>query len=171
MAGFRIFVLIVIWSHDCLLKSISYLKLYNCVQANDITKRSIYFKPCMGLQNTQAASLQRSNFPWWVSWIWQWTIWWWGLSNVEALELWNTPFLPLHPGPLWPGVVAPDTVLSMGQIELNSIFMLNWIVWNRTVCIKMYIALNNLQYWICHKTKPNFKQYNCTNYLGILYII
>ena len=23
------------------------------------------------------------------------------------------------PGPLWPGVVAPDRVLSMGQIELK----------------------------------------------------
>ena len=39
--------------------------------------------------------------------------------------------IPLLPGPLWPGVVAPDRVLSMGQIELNC--MLNWIVWNRTV--------------------------------------
>ena len=30
-------------------------------------------------------------------------------------------------------MVAPDRVLSVGQIELNSVFMLNWIVWNRTV--------------------------------------
>ena len=41
--------------------------------------------------------------------------------------------LPLFPGSLWPEVVAPDRVLSMGQIELNCVFMLNWIVWNRTV--------------------------------------
>ena len=27
--------------------------------------------------------------------------------------------------PLWPGVVAPDRVLSMGQIEVNCILMLN----------------------------------------------
>ena len=33
----------------------------------------------------------------------------------------------------WPSVVAPDRALSMGQIELNCILMLNWIVWNRTV--------------------------------------
>ena len=36
--------------------------------------------------------------------------------------------------------------------------MLNLIVWNRTVlCIKMDLALNNLQWLICHKTqsKPN----------------
>ena len=33
------------------------------------------------------------------------------------LELWemrSTPSLPLLPGPLWPGVVAPDRALSMG---------------------------------------------------------
>ena len=40
---------------------------------------------------------------------------------------------PLLPGPLWPGVVAPDRVLSKGQIELNCILMLNWIVRNRSV--------------------------------------
>ena len=40
------------------------------------------------------------------------------------LELWgisSTPSLPSLPGPLWPGVVAPDEVLSMGQIELRDI--------------------------------------------------
>ena len=34
-----------------------------------------------------------------------------------VLELWgmrSTPSLPSLPGPLWPGVVAPDRVLSMG---------------------------------------------------------
>ena len=33
------------------------------------------------------------------------------------LELWgmrSTALLPLLPGPLWPGVVAPDRALSMG---------------------------------------------------------
>ena len=33
------------------------------------------------------------------------------------LELWgmrSTPSLPSLPGPLWPGVVAPDKALSMG---------------------------------------------------------
>ena len=40
------------------------------------------------------------------------------------LELWgmqSTPSLPSLPGSLWPGVVAPDRVLSMGQIELCDI--------------------------------------------------
>ena len=41
-------------------------------------------------------------------------------SNGEIpvmLELWgmqSTPSLPLVPGPLWPGTVAPDRALSMG---------------------------------------------------------
>ena len=52
------------------------------------------------------------------------------------LELWgmrSTPSLPLLPGPLWPGVVAPERALSMGQIELNCVCMLNGITCNRTV--------------------------------------
>ena len=42
------------------------------------------------------------------------------LSDGEVpavLELWgmrSTPSLPSLPGPLWPGVVAPDRALSMG---------------------------------------------------------
>ena len=34
----------------------------------------------------------------------------------------STHSLPSLPGPLCPGVVAPDRVLSMGQIELNCVF-------------------------------------------------
>ena len=37
------------------------------------------------------------------------------------MELWgmqSIPLLPLLPGPLWPGVVAPDGILSMGETEL-----------------------------------------------------
>ena len=52
------------------------------------------------------------------------------------LELWgmqSTLLLPSLPGPFWPRVIASDGVLSMGQIELNCVLMLNWIVWNRTV--------------------------------------
>ena len=33
--------------------------------------------------------------------------------------------LPSLPGPLWLGVVAPDMLLSMGQIELYRVLMLN----------------------------------------------
>ena len=52
------------------------------------------------------------------------------------LEVWGmkgTPILPLLPSLLWPDVVAPDRVLSMGQIEVNCVFMLKCIIWNRTV--------------------------------------
>ena len=57
-------------------------------------------------------------------------------SNYEAsvmLALWGmqcTLSLPSLPVPLWSGVVAPDRVLSMDQIELNCVIMLSWIVWN-----------------------------------------
>ena len=52
------------------------------------------------------------------------------------LELWgiqSTPSLTSLSGPLWLTVVALDSVLSLVQIELNYVLMLNWIVWNRTV--------------------------------------
>ena len=68
------------------------------------------------------------------------------------LELWGiqcTTLLSLLPGPFWPRVAAP-----MGQVELNCVLMLKWIVWNRTIYIKMDLALNNLQCLIYHKTKP-----------------
>ena len=44
-------------------------------------------------------------------------------GDPVMLELWglrSTSFIPL-----WPGVVGPDRVLSMGQIELNRVLMLN----------------------------------------------
>ena len=44
------------------------------------------------------------------------------------LELWgmqSTSSLPSIPGLLWPGVVAPGRVLSMDQIELKGILILN----------------------------------------------
>ena len=62
---------------------------------------------------------------------------------LEMLQLWgmqSTLSLPLLPGPLWPGVVAPDRVQSMGQIELKCVIMLNWTAWNRSV----FVCLTNL---------------------------
>ena len=47
---------------------------------------------------------------------------------LVMLELWgmrSTPSLPSLPALLWPGVVAPDRVQSMDQIELNCVFVLN----------------------------------------------
>ena len=40
---------------------------------------------------------------------------------LELRRMQSTPSLPSLPGQLWPGVVAPDWVLSMGQIELFDI--------------------------------------------------
>ena len=40
------------------------------------------------------------------------------------MEVWgiqSTPLLPSHAGPLWLGVVAPDRVLSIDQIEVFDI--------------------------------------------------
>ena len=106
-------------------------------------------------RNTPTASLQRCKTPKRVSWYDT------KQSDDEALvmlEHWgikSTPLLPSLPGTFELRVVAPDRVLSMGQIELNYILMLNWIVWNRTVltfkmctyaklkCLKFKSTLNN----------------------------
>ena len=48
------------------------------------------------------------------------------------LEIWgmqSTPLLPSLPGPLWLGMVTPDRVLSMDQIELNGVLMLDRTVY------------------------------------------
>ena len=45
-----------------------------------------------------------------------------------SLELWgvrSSPSLAPLPGPLWPGMVAPDRILSIGPIELKYILVLN----------------------------------------------
>ena len=91
------------------------------------------------------------------------------LSDGEApvmLELWGmrrTYSLPLLPGPHWPGVVAPDRVLSIGQIELLIILtvckqitdvliellVLNGNAWKHwAVCKEMINSKYNYSYWI-----------------------
>ena len=40
---------------------------------------------------------------------------------LEIWEMWSIPSLLLLPDPLWLEVIAPDRVLSMGQIELFDI--------------------------------------------------
>ena len=41
-------------------------------------------------------------------------------AMLELLKMRSTPLLPLLPGPLGPGVVAPDRALFMGEIELTA---------------------------------------------------
>ena len=51
-----------------------------------------------------------------------------GVEIPVMLELWgipSTPLLPSLPGQIWPGVVAPDRIVSMGKIELNFVVILN----------------------------------------------
>ena len=76
-------------------------------------------------------------------------------SDGEAplmVELWglrSNPSVQSLPSPLWPGVVASDRVRSIGQVELNCVLTLNWIVWKRTVLIfklHTYAKLNVLKY-------------------------
>ena len=72
----------------------------------------------------------------------------------------STSSLPSLRGPLWPGVVVPDRVLFMGQIELKCVLMLNWITWNRTVFdIQTVLRLN----WIVW----NWTDYLYKNGFGI----
>ena len=59
--------------------------------------------------------------------------WWWGSINTGAMGNTDNLLLPSLPGPLWSRMVASDRALSMGQIELKCVNMLNWFVWNRTV--------------------------------------
>ena len=44
---------------------------------------------------------------------------------LELRGMWSILSLPSLPGLFWPGVVAPDKVISMSQVELNCVFMLN----------------------------------------------
>ena len=50
--------------------------------------------------------------------------------DVEIWGMQSSPSFPSLLDPLWPRVMAPDRVLSMGQIKLNCVITLNWIVWN-----------------------------------------
>ena len=47
---------------------------------------------------------------------------------LELWEMWSTPSLPSLSGSLWTGVVALDRILSIAQIELNCVLMLNRII-------------------------------------------
>ena len=50
-----------------------------------------------------------------------------------TLELWGMRSTSSLPSLLGPGVVASKNGLSIGQIELKCVHMVNWIAWNRTV--------------------------------------
>ena len=71
------------------------------------------------LQNTPTASLQKSKNPLHECPVYD-TKQFDGKVSV-MLELWemqSNPTLASLPGPLWPRVVAPNRILTIGQIEL-----------------------------------------------------
>ena len=64
--------------------------------------------------------------------------------------MWSSFSLPLLPGSFGTRVVAPDRVLSMGQIERNCVLVLNWIAWNRIVLtFELHNAKLNCLKWNC----------------------
>ena len=81
----------------------------------------------MGLKNTATAPQQRGKTPLYNESS--------GYDKKQSdgevpvmLKLWgmqSTPSLSSLTGPHLTGVVAPDRALSIGQIELNSVLMLN----------------------------------------------
>ena len=61
---------------------------------------------------------------------------------LELWGMWSIPSFPSLPVPLWSGVVGADRVLSRGQIELNSVLILNRIVWSGSI---LYAKMNCLK--------------------------
>ena len=74
----------------------------------------------------------------------------------------HTSSLLSLPGPLWLGVVAPDRVLSMGQIELNCELMLNRIVWDKTVLLLTVCKqMSDVQLTVCKQKLHTEAKLNC----------
>ena len=97
---------------------------YKFVKPNPIFKMYVHRR--LGLRNTSTASLKRNQLhsnecPAEDT----------KQSDCEApvlVDIWgmrSTPSLPSLPDPLWAGVEAPRMVLSMGQIEVNCVIILN----------------------------------------------
>ena len=47
---------------------------------------------------------------------------------LELCGMQKTPLSPSLPGPLWVGVVAPDRLISISQIDINCVLMLISVV-------------------------------------------
>ena len=82
---------------------------------------------------------------------------------LELWGMWSTLSLPSLPGQLWPGVLGMDRVLYMGQIELNHVLLLNWIVWSGTVFAIKTVLTPNWIVWnrtVWHLTECKQKLYS-----------
>ena len=91
---------------------------------------SILWPSRLGLHNTSTVSMQKgetspTNFMCWCS----------SMGNVECSFI-----------AIWPEVVARDRVQPMGQIEVKSVLMLNWIVCNGSFLniYKVYLCSTQL---------------------------
>ena len=77
------------------------------------------------------------------------------------MELWgmqSTPSLPSLPGSFWPGVVAPNRILSVGQIKLNCSF--ESLLFLRLNCVFM-LNWSVLIFKLCTYSKLNCPKKNC----------
>ena len=65
---------------------------------------------------------------------------------LEFGEIRSTTLLPLLPGSFWPGVVAPDRVLSMGRIKLKCVLEIE-MFWHLTMCKQKKMNLCSTEYF------------------------
>ena len=74
---------------------------------------------CRGVRLSQRVSCIRHS-----------TIWWRGSSNSGALGNVEYSFITIAPTST---LTRSGSILSIGPVEVNSVLMLNWIVWNKTI--------------------------------------
>ena len=86
---------------------------------------------------------------------------------LEIWGMWSTLSLPLLPGPLWPGVVAPDWVLSIGQIKQT--------VYKQMTGVELWLLYSNTWKYLTVYKKEHEIVEECyvknvfTNYIHIWY--
>ena len=89
-------------------------------------------------------------------------------SDSEAPIRQSTPSLPSLPNPIWPGVVAPDRVQSMGQIKpfhsFSYFLVLRSLYQSFGVCTKS----SDYNWYNRHSHVPQFFQFPCKVQVHIL---
>ena len=83
------------------------------------------------------------------------------------MEVWSISSLPLLPGPLWPGVVVPISVRSVGEIDLFRNYLYSVVILD--VIYMQIILPKNCLYLIgpCAKTEKNLVGNNDTKDINI----
>ena len=108
-----------------------------------------------------------------------WIVWNWTVFDIETVLYWTVQFcvsavltfncdkICTYSSFNWQDWNCLNKLNSLKWKcfwQLNCVLMLNWDVWNRTICIKMDLPLNNLQRLICHK--PNRPTNQASNKLS-----